>query len=77
MDMAADAPVFRAVITKKYRHNEEPFTVYEGPYATEAAAKARVTFWQNHLNRVGYGDDEEQGQTWATGRVERGAVTWT
>lgn len=75
--MAAEAKVFRAVITKKYRHNAEPFTTYEGPYDSASAARSRVTFWQNHLNKPGYGDDAETGEEWASGYVEEGTITWT
>lgn len=74
--MSAGSTVFRAVITKKYRRNDEPFTVYEGPYGSKAAARARVTFWQNCFNSARYGSDEETGEYWATGYVEEGQVTW-
>ena len=71
--MAADATVFRAVITKKYP-DREPFTTYEGPYGSAAAARARVTFWVNHMTDT----DWETGETIvsASGYVEAGSVTW-
>ena len=73
--MAADGTVFRAVILKKYP-NQDAFTAYEGPYGTEAAARARVTFWKNNLS-----ERDENGnvstEQWATGHVEKGLVTWT
>lgn len=74
--MAADGTVFRAVIRKKYKRNEEPFTTYEGPYGSAAAARARVTFWQNNLAEL---DDNGNVSTeqWATGHVESGTVAWT
>lgn len=78
--MAAAATVFRAVITKKYP-GREPFTVYEGPYGSKAAATARVTFWKNHLGSL---DDFESvdefggvRDTYADGEVEQGTVTWS
>lgn len=69
-------PLYRAVITKKYR-NSEPFTSYEGPYTTEGAAKARVTFWANYLEDRDYATGEVTTESWATGYVEQGEVTWS
>ena len=67
-----DTPVFRAVVTKKYPRSEA-FVSYEGPYLTEAAAKARVTYWVNRLNEP----DENGNPTDETfGHVETGQVTW-
>ena len=71
--MTADGTVFRAVIRKKYP-DQDAFTAYEGPYGTEAAARARVTFWKNYLN----GPDAEGNPVNETdGHVEKGTVTWT
>lgn len=75
--MAVDAQdhVFRAVITKKFR-GLEPFTAYEGPYTTLAAARARVTYWVNLMS-----DRDDDGnwtdETWASGYVQAGIVNWT
>lgn len=66
----ADTDVFRAVITKKYQHSLMPVTIYEGPYTSEATAKARVSFWKRRLA-------SKDGSSWATGHVESGRVTWT
>jgi hypothetical protein len=67
--MAADATVFRAVITKTYQHGT--FTDYEGPYGSIGAARARVSFWVNYLTPC------EGGGSNASGYVEQGSVTWT
>lgn len=75
--MAADATVFRAVITKKYPHSPEPFTDYEGPYGSASAARARVTFWVNHLAVLDEETGEPTGESDASGHVESGSVTWT
>lgn len=78
--MAAEAAVFRAVLVLKYP-DREPFAKYEGPYGEKAAAKARVTFWRNHLGALeGFESVDEYGHvqdTYADGHVERGEVTWT
>lgn len=66
--MDDDAPVFRAVVQITYR-NGNTSTRYEGPYATRAAARARVTFWTNYMKNVGSGSS-------ATGHVEHGVVAW-
>lgn len=68
--MSANATVFRAVIVKKYPHNDAAYTAYEGPYGEAAAAKARVTFWRNRL-----GTDRTE-RTWADGYVEEGTIDW-
>lgn len=73
--MAAEATVFRAVITKKYP-NREPFTAYEGPYGTGAAAQARVTFWVNYLAVLDEDTGEPTGASNASGYVEAGSVSW-
>ncbi|RPJ38879.1 MAG: hypothetical protein EHM35_03535 [Planctomycetaceae bacterium] len=70
--MDADGQVFRAVIVKKY-WGSEPITVYEGPYDTIAAARARVTYWSNRLSDR---DEDETDGSWSTGYVETGTVTW-
>lgn len=69
-----DTPVFRAVITKKYRHSEA-FVSHEGPYLTEAAAKARVTYWTNYLNEPDENGNPSE-ETYAFGHVETGRVEW-
>ena len=61
---ADGADVFRAVI------DFGNYIKYEGPYAKEGAAKARVTFWQNYLR------DSETGETRITGHVEKAVTTW-
>ncbi len=73
--MAADATVFRAVITKQYP-GREAFTDYEGPYGSAAAARARVTFWVNHLAIRDEDTYERTGESNASGYVESGSVTW-
>lgn len=72
--MAADATVFRAVITTTLRNGTER-TDYEGPYGSIGAARARVTFWTNYLAEY---DDEGMptGKSRAHGYVERGTVAW-
>lgn len=74
--MAADATVFRAVITKKYPGWEE-FTEYEGPYGSHGAAQGRVTFWVNHMAIVDEDTFEPTGESNASGYVESGSVAWT
>lgn len=75
--MDSDAHVYRAAITKQYR-GQEPFTAYEGPYATAAAARARLTFWKNYLaDRDLDIDGSQRGESWATGHVEVGTVSWS
>ncbi|OKI04949.1 hypothetical protein A6A06_09660 [Streptomyces sp. CB02923] len=71
--MAADATVFRAVITKRY--SSDTVTTYEGPYGSIADARARVTFWTNYLADRDE-DGEPTGTSRASGHVERGAITW-
>lgn len=73
--MAKDATVFRAVITKQHP-GLDPYTVYEGPYGSEGAAKARVTFWVNYLAVL---DDNGRptGRSAASGYVESGTVDWS
>ncbi len=73
--MAADATVFRAVITKTYDHGT--FTAYEGPYGSIGAARARVSFWTNYLAEVDEDTGEPTGRSRASGYVERGKVAWT
>lgn len=68
--MTAGSKVFRAVIVKKYP-GSEPFTVYEGPYGSAAAARARVTLWTNYLGQYTEGCDRG-----ATAHVEIGTISW-
>lgn len=69
-NIAADGgPVFRAVITS-WPPNGARTTWREGPYATHGAARARVTFWSNHLR------DHDTDQPYASGYVERSESTW-
>lgn len=63
--MEPEATVYRAVVTKPAYGTLPARTVYEGPYATVGAARARVTFWRNYYN----------GE--ASGHVEAGHFTWT
>jgi len=72
--MAADATVFRAVITKTY--DDEPVTHHEGPYGSIGAARARVSFWTNYLADTDEETGEKTGTSRASGHVERGTVTW-
>lgn len=73
MEMTPDALVYRAVITKPWGSGMK--TVCEGPYATEGAAKARVTFWTNYYAEA---DDYglPTGTSLANGYVEAGTVIW-
>lgn len=76
MNLNPDDPVFRAKITKKYR-GSDPFVTYEGPYTTAAATRARITFWANYLaDRDLDIDGTQLDESWATGEVEIGAVSW-
>ncbi|MFJ3173775.1 hypothetical protein ACIPJK_23750 [Streptomyces roseus] len=73
--MAADATVFRAVITITNRDGTES-TKHEGPYGSIGAARARVTFWTNYL--ADYDDEtcKPTGTSRARGYVEEGSVAW-
>lgn len=73
--MAADATVFRAVITKKLRDGES-VTEFEGPYGAIGAARARVSFWTNHMAVLDEDTFEPTGESRASGYVERGTVSW-
>ncbi|MFI2078663.1 hypothetical protein [Streptomyces triculaminicus] len=73
--MAADATVFRAVITMQTRDGKT-ITTYEGPYGSIGAARARVSFWTNYLADRDPGTCEPTGTSRASGYVERGTVTW-
>lgn len=73
--MAADATVFRAVITKQHRDGEA-VTTHEGPYGSIGAARARVSFWVNHLADLDEDTCERTGTSRASGYVEQGTVTW-
>lgn len=73
--MAADATVFRAVITKQYR-NGTTVTDYEGPYGAIGAARARVSFWTNYLADRDEETCEPTGTSRASGYVEQGTVAW-
>jgi hypothetical protein len=72
--MAADATVFRAVITKQT--DDGPVTSYEGPYGAIGAARARVSFWTNYLADRDEETFEPTGTSRASGYVERGTVSW-
>ncbi|MFF8901706.1 hypothetical protein ACF082_29975 [Streptomyces lydicus] len=72
--MAADATVFRAVITKQYPGGT--VTDYEGPYGSIGAARARVSFWTNYLAHTDDETGERTGTSRASGHVERGTVSW-
>jgi hypothetical protein len=73
--MAADATVFRAVITITDRDGATS-TKHEGPYGSIGAARARVSFWTNYLAVVDEETFEPTGESRASGYVEEGAVTW-
>ncbi|MBP0456234.1 hypothetical protein [Streptomyces montanisoli] len=69
-NIAADGgPVYRAVLTST-PPGKPRATWREGPYATHGAARARVTFWTNHLR------DADTGAPYASGYVERAESTW-
>lgn len=74
ISMEPDAPVYRAVIVKRYP-DREPSTAYEGPYATPAAAQGRVTFWVNYL--TDYDDEGQPTGSRASGHVEVGRTSWS
>lgn len=63
--------VYRAVIDWKEpaARGGKAHREYEGPYDTPAAARARVTFWENNLR------DSETGETRASGKVEEGPIS--
>ncbi len=73
--MAADATVYRAVITKQLRDGTT-VTEYEDPYGGIGAARARVSFWTNYLAVRDEETDEPTGESRASGYVEQGSVTW-
>ncbi|WP_063735593.1 hypothetical protein [Streptomyces sp. RTd22] len=73
--MAADATVYRAVITKQLRDGTT-VTEYEGPYGGIGAARARVSFWTNYMADLDEETGERTGTSRASGYVERGTVTW-
>ncbi|MFI9079161.1 hypothetical protein ACIGW8_22275 [Streptomyces sioyaensis] len=72
--MAAEATVFRAVITKQL--HDGTVTDYEGPYGSIGAARARVSFWTNYLADLNEETCEPTGTSRASGHVERGTVSW-
>jgi hypothetical protein len=61
--------VFRAVITST-PPGKPSSTWHEGPYAKPGAARARVSFWRNHLT------DDETGVSYATGHIEKATTVW-
>ena len=73
--MAADATVFRAIITITGRDGTET-TKHEGPYGSIGAARARVTFWTNYLAELDEETCEPTGTSRARGYVEEGSVDW-
>jgi hypothetical protein len=73
--MAADATVFRAVITKQLCDGST-VTEYEGPYGAIGAARARVSFWTNYMAIRNEETQEPTGESRASGYVERGTVSW-
>jgi hypothetical protein len=58
--------VYRAVIAFTGSKGDQ-WTEHEGPYAKLGAARARVTFWSNHMASNGGS---------ATGRVEQAHTVW-
>ncbi|MEU5596605.1 hypothetical protein [Streptomyces sp. NPDC020298] len=73
--MAADATVYRAVITFT-DHDGAQDTKHEGPYGSLGAARARVSFWTNYLADRDEDTGEKTGTSRATGYVEQGTVDW-
>jgi hypothetical protein len=73
--MAKDATVFRAVVTSTNRDGKTS-TWHEGPYGSIGAARARVSFWTNHLQDYDDETGEPTGTSRASGYVERGTVSW-
>ncbi|MEU1309466.1 hypothetical protein ABZ419_11305 [Streptomyces cinnamoneus] len=73
--MAADATVFRAVITMQNRDGETT-TTYEGPYGSIGAARGRVSFWVNYLADRDPVTCQPTGTSRVSGYVERGTVAW-
>lgn len=66
--------VFRAVVTSTSTDGRSA-TWHEGPYGTVGAARARVSFWRNHLAE--HDDDgEATGTSRAAGHVERALTVW-
>ncbi|MGW3511196.1 hypothetical protein [Streptomyces sp. NPDC000994] len=63
---ADGAAVYRAVIQFTGRKGNT-WTEHEGPYAKPGAARARVTFWSNHMASSGGS---------ATGHVEQAHTVW-
>lgn len=66
--MTEDAKVYRAVTHKTFADGTKT-TVYEGPYDKVGTARARVTFWRNHLAKSGKGAS-------ADGHVEECQPQW-
>ncbi|MGW0134849.1 hypothetical protein [Streptomyces sp. NPDC003299] len=58
--------VYRAVVEKTY-DDGRTWTTHEGPYTEPGPARARITFWANHMRRRGGN---------ATGRVEQAHTVW-
>ncbi|MFE9844720.1 hypothetical protein [Streptomyces goshikiensis] len=73
--MAANATVFRAVITITDRDGAET-TKHEGPYGSIGAARARVSFWTNYLADRDEDTLQPTGTSRARGYVEEGSVSW-
>ncbi|WP_424891827.1 hypothetical protein [Streptomyces sp. XH2] len=73
--MAADATVYRAVITIQHRDGKTT-TTYEGPYGSSGAARARVSFWRRYLADFDPDTLEPTGSSRASGYVEQGTVNW-
>ncbi|MGW8988699.1 hypothetical protein ACWGRF_01990 [Streptomyces zhihengii] len=63
---ARTGDVHRAVINFT-SSTGQTWTEYEGPYAKPGAARARLTFWANHMAKSG---------GTATGYVEQAETTW-
>lgn len=79
---ANDDETWRAVLVFKRRDNQELSYFYEGVYAKEGTAKARITYWRNNgIKRI------YDGPMWKTdthntladfydGWTEKATVTW-
>lgn len=56
---------YRAVHIRYSMFTKERTTIYEGIYNAPGTAKARVSFWRNHL-----------GEDFVDGWIEKAHVTW-
>lgn len=77
--IAADSTeAWRAVLIMSNPNGEgiaETYTVYEGIYNTEAAAKGRVTYWRN-WTKYKLDNDRNHGEFLVKGWVEKATLEW-